>query len=32
MELYGFANFVDKHPVSYGCACMVLVVLEVLTW
>ena len=23
MELYGFANAIDQHFVSYGCACMV---------
>ena len=32
MELYGFANSVDQHPVSYGCICMGLINIESLTW
>ena len=32
MELYGFANAIDQHFVSYGCACMDMVVTEAITW
>ena len=28
MELYGFANSVDQHPLSYGCICMGLINIE----
>ena len=31
MKLYGFANSVDQHPVSYGCICMGLINIEYLT-
>ena len=32
MELCGFANAIDQHFVSYGCACMGMVVTEAITW
>ena len=32
MELYGFANAIVQHFVSYGCTCMGMVVTEAIMW
>ena len=32
MELCGFTNAIDQYSVSYGCACMDMIITEAITW